>query len=139
MIFLDSRFKASYVNKGQPPIYVVLSRVLKENTDREDIIVTNLDTWGSWYGERKTIWYPLVPEQLVGETSIDGIFLTSYLIDDENYFMGPEWRQAFENPKEIEDKFIANNFEFKKEFMILSEETYERESARAILLTRKNK
>ena len=53
--------------------------------------------------------------------------------------MGPEWRQAFENPKDIEDKFIVSNFEFKKEFMILSDETYEREPARAVLLVRKNR
>ena len=142
VIFLDSRHKAKIVNKGKPPVYVTLSRTLRENTSPEDVIVTNLDTWGSWYGERKTVWFPLKPDQLDIEAEknpFDAIFLTSYLIDDENYFMGPEWRQAFENPKDIEDKFIVSNFEFKKEFMILSDETYEREPARAVLLVRKNR
>ena len=44
VIFLDSRFKAKTVNKGKPPVYVALSRILKENTGADDVIITNLDT-----------------------------------------------------------------------------------------------
>ena len=138
VIFLDSRFKAARTNKGKPPVYVVLSRVLKENTPPDSIIVTNLDTWGSWYGERKTIWYPLKPEQLRGlENKVDAIYLTSYLIDDENYYMGPEWRQIFESPKSREDEFIAKNYRFVGEFKVSAEDTYEKQEARAILLIKK--
>ncbi|KKQ96272.1 MAG: hypothetical protein UT23_C0036G0002 [Candidatus Woesebacteria bacterium GW2011_GWA1_39_12] len=108
VIFLDSRFKAKTINKGKPPVYVALSRILKENTNPDDIIVTNLDTWGSWYGERKTIWYP----------------------------MGPEWRQVFFNPDKIEGSFILENYILAGEFEISPEETYERQGARAILLVR---
>ena len=136
VIFLDSRFKAKTINKGKPPVYVALSRILKENTNPDDIIVTNLDTWGSWYGERKTIWYPLTPELLDGQASIDAIYLTSYLVDDENYFMGPAWRQAYLNPDKIEDSFIAENYKFAGEFELHTEDTYERQGARAILLVR---
>ena len=137
VIFLDSRFKAKTINKGKPPVYVALSRILKENTNPDDIIVTNLDTWGSWYGERKTIWYPLEPKQLEGlDDEVDAIYLTSYLIDDENYYMGPEWRQVFFNPDKIEGSFILENYILAGEFEISPEETYERQGARAILLVR---
>jgi len=140
VIFLDSRFKAKTVNKEKPPVYVVLSRILKENTDPENVIVTNLDTWGSWYGERRTVWYPLKPEQLDlkdTENPFDVIFLTNYLMDDENYYMNEGWRQIFENPKSPKDEFIAKNYKFAGEFKVPPDETYEKQEGRAILLVRK--
>jgi len=141
VIFLDSRFEKNTHNVGKPPVYVVLSRILKDNTMPDQIIITNLDTWGSWYGERKTVWYPLTPGQIIppkGERSpFDVIYLTSYLMDDENYYMGEEWRQIFENPKNPKDEFIAKNYKFVKEFSITADETFEKQSARAILLVKK--
>lgn len=141
VIFLDSRFEAKRVNRGKPPVYVTLAKILKENTNSDQTVVTNLDTWGSWYGERRTIWYPLRPDQLSQEDSkkvtYDAIYLTSYLIDDENYYMGPEWRQIFENPKSPGDKFIAKNYRFVGEFKVSADETYEKQSAKAVLLVRK--
>jgi 4-amino-4-deoxy-L-arabinose transferase-like glycosyltransferase len=140
VIFLDSRAVGKTVNKGQPPVYVKLSRILRDNTKPVDVVVTNLDTWGSWYGERKTVWYPLKPDMLDpgdGEKiPFDAIYLTSYLIDDENYYMGEEWRQIFENPKSPKDEFIAKNYKFAGEFKVPAEETYEKQEGRAILLVR---
>jgi 4-amino-4-deoxy-L-arabinose transferase-like glycosyltransferase len=142
VIFLDSRFKAARTNKGKPPVYVELSWVLKENTDPEDVIITNLDTWGSWYGERKTIWFPLKPDQLMPPEGkripFDVIYLTSYLMDDENYYMGEEWRQIFYNPENPENEFIADNFELKGFYQMTAKETYEKQDARAVLFVRKN-
>jgi hypothetical protein len=138
VIFLDSRFKAKTVNRDKPPVYVQLARVLRDNTKPEDVVVTNLDTWGSWYGERKTVWYPLEPEQLMGsEDKIDAIYLTSYLIDDENYYMGPAWREIFTNPGNLHNKFISENFTLKGVYEIAKENIYEKESSRAVLLVRK--
>ena len=141
VIFLDSRFKAQRINKGEPPVDVQLSNILKENTSEEDIIITNLDTWGSWYGERNTIWYPLKPGQLefkdFTEAPFDAIYLTSYLVNDENYFMGDEWRQVFENPQNPKDEFISNNYELKGIYKIESSETYEKQDAKAVLFVRK--
>ena len=138
VIFLDSRFKAKTTNKGKAPVYVELSWILRDNTSTDELVVTNLDAWGSWYGERRTIWYPLKPEQLMGlEDKVDAIYLTSYLMDDENYYMGPEWRQIFEDPRNIKDKYIAENYKYAKEFSLSSEETYEKQDARAVLLVRK--
>jgi len=110
--------------------------VLKANTTPDDIIVTNLDTWGSWYGERKTIWFPLKPEMILPvEENIDYIYLTSYKIDDDNYYMGVEWREIFENP---EKQKILPNYKFVGEHEFKAEDNYERENGRAILLVRQS-
>ncbi len=140
-IFLDSRYLQAHTNQGKPPVYVKLSWLLKENTRPDDLIITNLDTWGTWYGERKTIWYPLEPAQLKPisgkNLKVEAIYLTSYKMNDENYYMGQSWRQAFEHPEAIQDKFLAENFRFSGRFEIKPEETYEKEGATAILLIRK--
>jgi len=142
-IFLDSRYIRAHSNPEKPPVYVKLSWILEENTKPDDLIITNLDTWGSWYGERKTIWYPLEPSQLVPEEGkelkIDAIYLTSYKMDDENYYMGENWRKVFYHPEKIEDPFLAENFKFAGKFLIKQEETYEKEEAWAVLLVRKEK
>lgn len=138
VIFLDSRFEAKRVNRGKPPVYVQLSYILRDNTSPDDVVVTNLDTWGSWYGERRTIWFSLEPDQLKGlENEIDAIYLTSYLIDDENYYMGDEWRQIFYDPESKTDEFISGNYELKKVFEVSASENYERQDVRAILLVKK--
>ncbi len=139
-IFLDSRSISKNLNINKPPVYVILSKILKENTVSSDVIVTNLDTWGSWYGQRKTIWFPLAPEMLAPTKNqsldFDAIFLTSYLMDDENYYMGSEWRQALENPQKIDDKYLSQNFTVKGVFTVKAEEDYENRSAKAVLLVK---
>ena len=147
VIFLDSRFERNTHNVGKPPVYVVLSRILKDNTSPNQIIVTNLDTWGSWYGERKTVWYPLTPEQIIPpkgkDNPFDAIFLTSYLMDDENYYMGPEWRRIFENPTNFSTKdyqgceFIKENYKLGGVYKVAASEDYERQDAKAVLLLKK--
>ena len=100
IIFLDSRFERKIHNIGKAPIYVQMSYKLKEITGKDNVVVTNLDTWGSWYGERKTIWFPLEPSMVLPvKDNVDYIYLTSYKKDDENYYMGKEWREIFENPE----------------------------------------
>lgn len=147
VIFLDSRFKKKDKNMGKPPIYVVLSRKLKEITRPDDVIVTNLDTWGTWYGERKTIWFPLRPEQLIdpqtGKIPFNAIYLTSYKMDDPNNYMGDDWRQIFNNPEHPEKwnclgcGEIASEFEAKQNIDFPASENYEGSGARAILLVNK--
>lgn len=140
-ILLDSRFVVDRVNESEPPSYVRLSEELEKHTSKEDVVITNLDTWGSWYGERKTVWFPLKPDQLISSASkeifFDAIYLTSYLMDDENYYMGEEWRDIFENPESHNNNFINENFKLKGIYRVSAEETYEKQEAKAILLVRK--
>lgn len=141
VIFLDSRFKSKLVNIGKPPVYVVLSKLLKENTNEDELILTNLDTWGSWYGNRKTVWYPMSPDAIIPsdgqKNSLDIIYLTSYLVDDENYYMGEEWKQIFLNPNNIKNEYILKNYKIKTTFDIKADDVYENYSAHAILLVKR--
>ncbi len=137
VIFLDSRFERKMKNTDKAPIYVEMSYKLKEITNKDMVIVTNLDTWGSWYGERKTIWFPLEPSMILPvQDNIDAIYLTSYKMNDENYYMDEEWRKIFNNPKEQE---ILPDFKFVGEYEFDAENNYDRESGKAVLLVRDDK
>ncbi|HKC04365.1 MAG TPA: glycosyltransferase family 39 protein [Patescibacteria group bacterium] len=147
-IFLDSRFERKTHNVGKPAVYVKLSWILKDSTNENNTVITNLDTWGSWYGERRTVWFPLEPKQLInpstGKIPFDAIYLTSYLIDDENYYMGDSWRLIFMNPNDPKKwtcdgcNEIAKEFTLKAVYKISSDEDYERQTANAILLVKKS-
>jgi 4-amino-4-deoxy-L-arabinose transferase-like glycosyltransferase len=148
ILILDSRFEKNMHNAGKPPLYVELSKILKGNTKLNDIVITNLDTWGSWYGERKTVWFPLEPKQLInpatGKIPFDAIYLTSYKIDDENYYMGRGWRMIFDNPSNPKKwtcdgcSEIAKEFTLKGVYKISAADNYERQDASGILLVRKH-
>lgn len=134
ILVLDSRFERKTKNTDKAPIYVEMSYKLKEVTDKDMVIVTNLDTWGSWYGERKTIWFPLEPSIILPvQDNIDAIYLTSYKMDDENYYMSQSWREIFENP---EKQTILPNYKFVGEYEFNASDNYERENGRAVLLVR---
>jgi 4-amino-4-deoxy-L-arabinose transferase-like glycosyltransferase len=147
VIFLDARFERNIHNVGKVPVYVELSKILKENTKSNQIVVTNLDTWGSWYGERKTVWFPIEPKQIIdpdtGKIPFDAIYLTSYKIDDENYYMGKDWRLIFNNPNDSRKWTCSGCSEIAKEFIlkgvykISSLDNYEKQDASAILLIKK--
>jgi 4-amino-4-deoxy-L-arabinose transferase-like glycosyltransferase len=148
VFLLDSRYEAKTHNFGKPPVYAKLSEVLKKDTNENDVILTNLDTWGSWYGQRKTVWFPLEPKMIIdskkGEIPFDAIYLTSYRMDDPNYYMGEGWREIFENPEDFSkwtcdgcDK-IAKEFKLKGIYKVNSADVYEREQAKAILLIKKD-
>lgn len=132
---LDSRFKSRLHNVQKPPIYAVMSYKLKEVTNSDQVVLTNLDTWGSWYGERKTVWFPLDPKMLLGNDSeIDAIYLTSYKIEDDNYRMGDEWKEIFEDPK---NQKVLPNYKFIGEYEFNAEDNYDREKGKSVLLVKK--
>jgi hypothetical protein len=143
----DYRYYQSRKNYNKPPVYVTLAKVLEENTDKDDLILTNLDTWGTWYGERKTMWFPTLPSKIIPpkgeETPIDAIYLTSYLMDDENYYMGENWRKIFQEPENIDITdcegcvFIRDNFYLEGEFEISPEENYENLPQKAVVFVRR--
>jgi hypothetical protein len=147
VLILDSRFIKDIHNVSKPHVYVELSKILKDNTNSNQIIITNLDTWGSWYGERKTIWYPIEPKQLIDSTTgkipFDAIYLTSYLINDQNYYMGESWREIFNYPNDSKKWLcdgcgeIAKEFKLKGIYMVSSNDDYEKQDASAILLVKK--
>ena len=147
VLLLDSRFEAKTHNVGKPPVYVELSKILKENTDPNQVVITNLDTWGSWYGERRTVWFPIEPKQIInsatGKIPFDAIYLTSYLIDDANYYMGESWRMIFDNPDDLKKWIcdgcseIADEFDLKGVYEISANSNYEKHGVSAVLLIKK--
>jgi hypothetical protein len=146
VLLLDSRFERNTHNVGKPPVYVELSYLLRDNTNKDQVVVTNLDTWGSWYGERKTVWFPLEPKQLIdssGKIPFDAIYLTSYLIDDQNYYMGVDWREIFDNPTNSKKWTCDGCGEIDKEFIlkgvyiVSASGNYDRLGLKAILLIKK--
>lgn len=149
VIFLDSRFEKKIYNFDKPQVYVVLSKLLKEKTNPNDVVITNLDTWASWYGERTTIWFPADPKKIInpknGDIPFDAIYLTSYLINDQNYFMDDSWHMIFDNPNNPEKwtcdgcSEIANRFVLKTTFSIHANDVYENKDATAILLVKKDR
>jgi len=135
IIFLDSRFEKNTKNIDKPPIYVILSQKLKEDTKKDDVIITNLDTWGSWYGDRKTVWFPLEPKMIYSiNQNFDAIYLTSYKIDDANYYMGESWREIYDNPQKQK---VLSEYKFVKEIKINASENYENQDARGVLLIKR--
>jgi hypothetical protein len=145
-VLLDSRYKSKTLNLNKEHVYKLLALKMKTETQPNELIVTNLDTWGSWYGERKTIWYPNLPNQLIEKDNIipfDAIYLTGYLIDDKNYYMGPEWRSIYENPADKSKwtcdgcGLIAEQFDVKNVYHIKAYENYERIETSAVLLVKK--
>lgn len=147
IIFLDSRFQKNTHNVDKPPMYVTLSKKLINSTMQSDFIVTNLDTWGSWYGERRTIWFPMEPKFLIntetGKIPFDAIYLTSYLINDQNYYMSDSWRMIFDNPTNTNKwvcegcSQIAEEYKVKEIFLIPSNENYENQNTRSVLFVKK--
>jgi hypothetical protein len=145
---LDSRFVKTTHNIDKPPVYALLSKIMKDNTNPNDIIITSLDTWGSWYGERTTVWFPVEPAKLIDSKTnkipFDAIYLTDYLMDDQNNYMGVNWRVIFNNPKNPEEWAcngcveIAEQFELKGIYYISKNDNYERLDARSVLLVKKN-
>lgn len=146
-LILDSRYERNTHNTGKPPVYVELSKILSENTKTNDVVITNLDTWGSWYGERRTVWFPIEPKQLIdpstGKIPFDAIYLTSYQIDDANYYMGESWRLIFNNPDDSKKWTcdgcieIAKEFTLKNVYFVDQNDNYERMGTKAILLIKK--
>lgn len=137
----DYRYYAARNNFNKPPAYVLLSEKLEQNTNPGNFVVTNLDTWGSWYGHRKTMWFPLRPEQLEPldstDLQVDAIYLTTYRMDDENYLVGDEWRKLLDNPEDPGIDFISKNFKFVASFRISSRDDFENTPEEAVLFVRK--
>lgn len=141
-IFLDSRFLSARVNGGKSTIYKQMSEILAAKTEKESLTLTNLDTWGSWYGDRRTVWFTTEPHGVVigDDIPFDYIYLTSYLMDDENYYMNSSWRSIFENPTD-KSKWdcegcgvFSEKFELEGVYTFPANGNYERINGNAVLL-----
>lgn len=125
---LDARFRSRVHNLNQPYAQKVLGEVLGDLTNKDAVVVTNLDTWGSWYGNRKTILIPLnlgdfsILDRHVG---IGAVFLTDYQRNNENHPLEGEWGMMFDTPEKIDNSHFIENFSLIREGSIPALEVYE--------------
>lgn len=140
-LILDARFQANTHNVGQPSAAKVLGSKLKDITPPGTVIITNLDVWGSWFGNRTTIWFPLTPT-LISDASaraanpVDYIYITNYRADDENMFVGPGWRELLNDPPQIIDPFLKQYYRIKTRLTVEPADNYDNLPLTAVLLER---
>lgn len=125
-IFLDKRFENKIFNIQRPYAHKLLGQKLGHETSIEGIIITNLDSWGSWYGNRNTMLIPLdltQLEQLDQSLNIGAIYLTDFQKENEDHPLRGEWEDMYN--QKISNKFILENFKLQKIGTISAEENYE--------------
>lgn len=126
---IDNRFNSVHFNTGKPYAHKQLGIKLGLLTDREDIVITNLDTWGSWYGKRRTI---LIPsdykslEELDKKVKISRIFLTDFQRDNEDHPLSGDWGVLYDTQENITNKYILDNFKLEKVATVSATEVYEK-------------
>ena len=140
VLVVDARFKKDQYNFGKAPSYVLLSQELKKHTDADDVVLTNLDTWSSWYGERKSIWLPNSISSVSGlseKLTVNTIYVTNYLANDENYLLGEDWKALLENPESIKETSLSSFSDYTL-VSIEASETYENIDAHGVIFKRKD-
>lgn len=137
--FLDSRYNVSS-NVNKPYSFVLIGKSLGELTLPSSITMTNLQTWGSWYGNRKTILITpnfKILKDLDGINRIDYVFLTSYQRDNPDRPLNGDWGALFDKPETVSNNFIQDNFVLSKVATVSADQDYENQDFTYKLWTRK--
>jgi hypothetical protein len=88
-----------------------------------------------------------MPKQIIDPVTatvpFDAIYLADYKLDDQNYYMGDDWKLIFENP-ENPDKWtcdgcdqVAREFKLMEVYSFDEHDNYEKQPGKAILLIKK--
>lgn len=127
---LDSRFSTNAFNPTKPPAAKLLAEKMNQFTSEQDLIVTNLDSWGGWYGQRKNV---LIPPQESDLQRIDKInrinlmYLTDFQKDNADHPLTGIWGDLFYNSPLPNNSFIQQNFNLVKVATISAQENYEKQ------------
>lgn len=125
---IDARFRDQQFNTKKPLAQKVLGEKLGELTGTDEIVVTNLDTWGSWYGKTKTVMMPVdfeVLQKIDQRMRINTIFLTDFQRGNEDHPLSGDWGVMFDDPARVTDQFMINNFQLVKEGTVSAQEVYD--------------
>lgn len=142
-LLIDTRFVRQTHNSQKPSAVKILAQHLAALTPPDSVTITNLDVWGSWFGDRTTIWFPLEPSQIasvaanIDHNPIDYIYLVSYKANDENYHVGLSWSSLLQKPATISDDYLRNNYDLLRQFDISAADNYQNQIVTATLLKRK--
>jgi len=134
---LDARARAQQFNIGQPPAYKQIASVMAENIPKGRLIITNLDAWAAWYFRLSTMWFPLEIEMLEGyQDKVDYIVITNYKEHDGDFALG-EWKEVVYQPENIQNKFLTQNYQILKTFVIQADTVYDNKTYQGTILIRK--
>lgn len=139
-LILDARYISNTHHVGKPSALKLLGSKLGGLTPPGSNTVTNLDVWGSWYGDRTTVWFPLVPEQIesavkdLPRNPIDYIYITSYRANDENLLVGPEWQSLLKDQPTISNEYLKRAYEIDQVVTIKADDNYDNLPLKAVLL-----
>jgi len=114
--------------KNKVSVYQSIGEVFKSHTKPNDIIVTNIDAWGTWYGRRRTIYYPMNLESLEDlekYSRVDALLIFDDLFVDN--YSRQIWSRLVNDPADF------GNFKFVKRIDV---EIGKNEFLKAALYTR---
>lgn len=137
-LVIDQRFRNVSYNQKRPYAHKVLGQVLSDRFEKGDIIVTNLDSWGGWYGDKKNYLIPLDFDQLDKldqHSRIQAIYLTDFQIDNPDHPLSGDWDKLFNS--NAGNDFITDNFVLTEDVVISADQVYERQSYRYKIWIRK--
>lgn len=138
LLLLDSRFDRKTYNINKAPAHYVIAKKLTKEIKENSTIVTNLDTWATWYGRINSIIIPLERENFlrVDKTvKADAIALTDFQKDNEDHPLTGFWEKLFFSP-ETKDVYIQDNFKKRTEIIIDKNEVYENQQYKIVILER---
>jgi len=137
---LDARFRKQQFNTNKPPVYKQISSIMAQHIPQDHLIITNLDAWASWYEGLTTMWFPLSPNMLISKedkiNNAEYIVITNYKEEDNDFVLG-EWKEVVYNPEKIKNKFLSDNYNVFKTFVIKSEDIYENQEYKGTILVQK--
>ncbi len=128
-VILDRRFDYQHYQMDKPYAQQVLGEQIGWLSAKDDIVITNLDTWGSWYGNRRTILIPPTPEmisEIDGRHKVSKIFLTDYQRLNGDHPLDKGWDSLFDQTK-IVPNYVTTHFTLERTATISAEQVYEKQ------------
>ena len=106
-----------YYKKGQATLnpqgyYKTLGGVVDQNSRPGDIVITNLQGWASWYGSRRTVFYPSYPDdlkKLSDSVGADTMIIFEALFEDE--ISKKHWEPLVYQPQDFGEFKYARTLE----------------------------
>lgn len=125
-INLGARILDKGKNRGKESIYKIIGEKIRKYSRKEDLVSTNVEIWGSWYGKRKTVLLANDPG-LIAE-NIDLIVLSSY---SPGTRLGNLWQEVFEGERDFD------GFSYFKKIEINGRENYQNIPVEMVILKKK--
>lgn len=100
----------------KPTIPQIVAQEVRENVNQDLTIASNEAAHIAWYGQRKTVFLPKTPEDLIHTdqnlTNIEAIVLISYPFSTS---LGDQWDELIKNPGNFGNFYFIKQFDINKE------------------------